>query len=56
MTDVQLKAIQEMLERRTAANTHSEKAAREWILRDGVHTRNGWLARPEAAKADPVEA
>lgn len=55
MTDVQLKAIQDMLERRTAEHTQSPRAAREWIMRDGVHTRNGWLARAEA-EVDSVDA
>lgn len=43
------KAIEELLHRRTTANTTSRTVAREWILRDGVHRADGWLNRdPDA--------
>lgn len=53
MDQAQLKALQDMLKRRTAANTASPQQARAWILRDGVHRRDGALLNP---KADPRQA
>ena len=49
MDQAQLKALQDMLRRRTAANTASPQQARAWILRDGVHRKDGALLNPQAA-------
>ena len=48
MTQAQLEAIEAMLRRRTAENTATAEDARRWILRDGVHRADGWLAREPA--------
>ncbi|WP_293405396.1 hypothetical protein [Phenylobacterium sp.] len=48
MDRAQLKAIERMFEKRTAANTASPKAARDWILRDGVHRPGGFLVNASA--------
>lgn len=50
MDQAQLKALQEMLKRRTVANTASPQLAREWILRDGVHRRDGALLNQGPAR------
>ena len=49
-----MKAIKELLERRTALHTETKKAARAWILRDGVHREDGWLVR-DPSRTDPVK-
>jgi hypothetical protein len=57
MDPAQLKAIERMFEKRTTANTASPKAARAWILRDGVHQPNGFLVNTggQNAPAKPTK-
>ena len=56
MDDTQLKAIQDVLSRRTLANTETKQAAKEWILRDGVHRHDGFLLRAPLALPLPKKA
>lgn len=50
-----LKAIEDLLRRRTGENTANRQVARDWILRDGIHRKDGWLKRdPNAAEAAPA--